>query len=85
MKYYKNVNGVDIELTPEEIVEFNTKKSESVADFNANNWKRTRKKAMPSTDDLINMLFESMDSGEIPKATAFYDAIKAVHLAHPKP
>lgn len=44
-----------------------------------------RKTDYPAIGEQLDMLYHAMDSGEIPKATDWYDAIKAVKDAHPKP
>lgn len=43
-----------------------------------------RKKEYPLLGDLLDMLWHSMDAGEIPKSSAFYNAISAVKIKYPK-
>lgn len=38
----------------------------------------------PKLEDQLDMLWHSMDTGQIPKATEFYTAIKAVKDKYPK-
>lgn len=51
----------------------------------ANEYKEKRKQAYPKMDELIELLFEAMDSGELPKANKFYQAIKKIRDDNPKP
>ena len=44
-----------------------------------------RKKEYPTIENQLDMLWHSMDSGEIPKSQAFYTTIKAVKDKYPKP
>jgi hypothetical protein len=43
-----------------------------------------RRTNYPRVTDQLDMLWHSMDTGEIAKSTAFYDAIKAVKDQYPK-
>jgi hypothetical protein len=43
-----------------------------------------RIKAYPKIDEQLDMLWHSMDSGEIPKATEWYNKIKEVKESIPK-
>lgn len=43
-----------------------------------------RKNEYPSVQAQLCALWDAMESGEIPKASAFYDAIKAVNDKYPK-
>lgn len=42
-----------------------------------------RQRAYPPIGEQLDMLFHAMDRGEIPKATAFYETIKAIKDAVP--
>ena len=42
-----------------------------------------RQRAYPPIGEQLDMLYHAMDRGEIPKATAFYETIKAVKEAAP--
>lgn len=48
----------------------------------ANDLKRAR--AYPKIGDQLDMLWHAMDTGQIPKAQQFYNALKAVKDKHPK-
>lgn len=48
-------------------------------------YKFERANGYPSIADQLDMLWHSMDSGEIPKSTAFYNAISAIKTQYPKP
>lgn len=43
-----------------------------------------RANAYPSIQNQLDMLWHAMDTGEIPKATAWYNSIKAVKDTYPK-
>ena len=43
-----------------------------------------RTNAYPSVTDQLDMLWHSMDAGEVPKAEPFYSSIKAVKDTYPK-
>lgn len=43
-----------------------------------------RRREYPAIGDQLDALWHSMNNGEIPKAAAFYDAIKAVKDKYPK-
>lgn len=42
-----------------------------------------RQRAYPPIGEQLDMLFHAMDRGEIPKATAFYETLKAIKEATP--
>ena len=50
-----------------------------------NLYKKKREKEYPSIEDQLDMLWHAMDSKEIPVCSAFYNAIKVVKDANPKP
>lgn len=50
----------------------------------ANQYQTQRRYEYPRIQDQLDMLWHSMDTGEIPKSTAFYDAIAAVKNRYPK-
>lgn len=86
---YKMVNGVQMEMSQSEIDEHNAKVAAAAAAEAAyiatEKYKDDRRKAYPAIGDQLDMLWHSMDTLEIPKSVAFYDALKAVKDAHPKP
>jgi hypothetical protein len=45
---------------------------------------RARKKAYPSVEEQLDMLWRAMDTGEVQKALEFYNAIKKIKDAVPK-
>ena len=47
--------------------------------------KNARNGAYPSIGDQLDMLWHAMDDGKLPKDNAFYEAVKAVKDANPKP
>jgi hypothetical protein len=48
-------------------------------------YKRDRMHEYPAIADQLDMLWHAMDTGALTKVDAFYDAIKAVKDANPKP
>ncbi len=44
-----------------------------------------RKRAYPPIGDQLDMLYHSMDTGEIPKSVEFFDALQLVKTTYPKP
>ena len=89
MALFKMIDGVNIEMTPEEeVVELARWKVDMAsreADLARNGHHYGRKAEMPSTYDLLQMLWGDMDSGKVAQAPAFYAAIKAVNDKYPKP
>jgi hypothetical protein len=55
------------------------------ADYENKEYQRVRARQYPSINDQLDMLWHAMDAGALPKVDSFYDAIKAVKLANPKP
>lgn len=53
--------------------------SQSISQFTA-----AANRVYPAITDQLDMLWHAMDSGEIPKANAWYNEIKAVKDANPK-
>jgi hypothetical protein len=47
-------------------------------------YQKLRNDAYPAVVTQLDMLWHSMDSGEIPKATQFYNTIKTIKDAYPK-
>ena len=47
-------------------------------------YKQLRRTSYPRIGDQLDMLWHAMDSGEVAKATGFYDAIKAIKDQYPK-
>lgn len=48
-------------------------------------YRELRADQYPELADQLDMLWHSMDSGQIPKAEPFYSALKAVKEQYPKP
>jgi hypothetical protein len=88
MANMKMVNGVVVPCTAQEESDI----AQRASDFQANQaayakvqYLIQRKDAYPSVQDQLLMLWSSMDSGEIPKSAAFYNAIAAVNKQYPAP
>jgi len=81
--------SIDVDLSPEEEASLKSDWEKSDAAQKEYREKKEylnlRKLAYPSIQDQFLMLWSSMDSGEIPKSKAFYEAIKAVNDKYPQP
>ena len=55
------------------------------AELAATQYMRDRAEAYPPVGDQLDILWHSMDIGEIAKSAEFYDAMKAVKDRYPKP
>jgi hypothetical protein len=89
MALTKVVDGIHIDLTPQEEADVRAKwaaEDKRVADDQAiNGHKYKRAPNYPHIHDQLDMLWHAMDSGEIPKAKDFYNAIAKVKTDYPKP
>lgn len=88
MGLHKIVNGVRIELTPEEEKAKRAKWKEEdrrrAEDVRVNGHKGKRGREYPSIADQLDMLWHGMQRNEIPKVTAFYDTIAKIKKKYPK-
>ena len=57
---------------------------DALATYLANAYQRARKPAYPEVGDQLDMLWHSMDTGEISKSKIFYDINKSVKDKYPK-
>ena len=83
----KNVNGIEIDMTANEIAEF--KLSQIEIDNNIviePEYKNQRRNAYPEIGDQLDMLWHSIDQDPQLKSKYFnfYEAIKAVKVKYPK-
>ena len=83
----KLVNGKLVELTSEEEAVIAAEEAEVKAEVAANGFKRARARTYPSIGDQLDMLFHAIeaDSDLKTKFADFYDEIKAIKDANPKP
>ena len=83
----KIVNGKLVELTTEEEAVIAAEEAEVKAEVAANGYKRARARTYPSIGDQLDMLFHAIeaDSDLKTKFADFYDEIKAIKDANPKP
>jgi hypothetical protein len=84
----KTVNGQEVPLTAQEEAEIVAKEAlwaQQQSDNKKVEYINKRITEYPSIQDQLNALWDAMDKGEIPKANAFYNSIKAVNDKHPKP
>ena len=83
------VNGVEVPVAADKEVEIKAEWAAydaTKADYDAKkSYLDKRKIAYPSVQDQLLALWSSMDTGEIPKSKAFYEAIKAVNDQYPAP
>lgn len=54
-------------------------------EYTVKEYQRIRATQYPSIANQLDMLWHAMDTGALPKVDSFYDAIKAVKDANPKP
>ena len=86
----KYVNGVLMDLTPEEEIQLeNDKKNHTSKDeiiVEQAPYKEQRRNAYPEIGDQLDMLWHSIDQNPKLKSEyfEFYEAIKAVKVKHPK-
>ena len=83
----KLINGKLVELTSEEEAVIAAEEAEVKAEVAANGYKRARARTYPSIGDQLDMLFHAIeaDSDLKTKFADFYDEIKAIKDANPKP
>ena len=87
MTRYKLVNGVKLAYTAEEETARDAAEAAAEADIAANGYKRVRQENYPSLPEQLDLLFHAIDA-DIDlktKLAGFYNAIKAVKDANPKP
>lgn len=80
-----NTKGETVTLTEEEEQALRNEWEQIETEKAAVEYKKKRELAYPKIGDQLDMLWHSMDTGEISKSVAFYDAIASVKAAHPKP
>ena len=77
-KLYKNIDGVSIELTPEEEEEIRAEWAVNKAERDAIEYQENRRGDYPSIQDQLDQIFhEGIDKWK--------ETIQAVKDAHPKP
>lgn len=84
-KPHKLVNGVQVELTDEEIQAIEAEWSFNEKKADKTRYVMDRIAAYPPIGEQLDMLFKAMDAGEMAKDNDFYRAIKAVKDRYPKP
>ena len=87
MTRYKLVNGVKLPYTAEEEAARDAAEAAAKADIAANGYKRVRQGKYPSLPEQLDLLWHSIDADADLKSkfSAFYNSIKAVKDANPKP
>jgi hypothetical protein len=82
---YENIVWTDPNTRKPSREEVEPLAAQFVADHQAAQYRRDRKKQYPSVNEQLDMLWHAMDDGALPRVDSFYDAIKAVKDANPKP
>ena len=87
MTRYKLVNGVKLPYTAEEETARDAAEAAAKADIAANGYKRVRQEKYPSLPEQLDLLWHAIDADTDLKSkfSAFYNSIKAVKDANPKP
>lgn len=83
----KNVNGIEIDMTAEEIAEFESQQIKIDNNIIIEPlYKNQRKHAYPEIGDQLDMLWHSIDQNPKLKSEYFdfYETIKAVKVKYPK-
>ena len=83
----KLVNGKLVELTSDEEAAIAAEETKVKAEIAANGYKRARARTYPEIGEQLDLLFHAIeaDSNLKTKFAGFYNAIKAVKDANPKP
>ena len=83
----KLVNGQLVELTSEEEAAIAAEETKVKAEIAANGYKRARARTYPEIGEQLDLLYHAIeaDSGLKTKLAGFYNAIKAIKDANPKP
>jgi len=86
MVLYKQVNGERVQLSEEEEAATRAEWAANEQEAADNAWLEGRLSEYPQIGDQLDMLWHSMDAGEIPgKGFEWYDSIKAIKDKYPKP
>jgi 4-hydroxyphenylpyruvate dioxygenase-like putative hemolysin len=85
---HKLVNGKRVEIPEEEAIVIQTEWDNTQAaqlEFEAlNGYKRKRQGEYPAVEEQLDMLWHAMDTGQLTKATDFYEAVKAIKDKYPR-
>lgn len=87
VQYSPSLSLSNVDLTANRPVsdeEFHKAAIEYEANKKANQYAVQRRKAYPRVTDQLDMIWHAMDGGLIPKAEAFFNAIKAIKDQFPK-
>ena len=82
---YKRVNGVRVRVSSEEEAVILEERRLATIEQSKRLYIRRRQEEYPNIRDQLDMLFKAMRSGEIPKATEWFDTIEQIKTNHPKP
>ena len=90
MTRFKNVNGINVQLTEAEETQRDIDEANAIAEQQAKpiikEYQTNRKNEYPEIGDQLDMLWHSIDQNPKLKSEyfEFYEAIKAVKVKHPK-
>jgi hypothetical protein len=82
---YDTLNWLDESTPPPTRAEVAAEVARLTDQWNNTEYQRVRAEQYPSISDQLDMLWHAMDVGALPRVDSFYDAIKAVKDANPKP
>ena len=84
---FKIVNGEKVLLTAEEISAIEAEEAAFLADQAANGYKSARARSYPAFGEQLDLLWHAIDADADLKVklSGFYDVIKKVKEANPKP
>jgi len=87
MTRYKLINGERVAFTAEEETARDAEETAAAADKAANSYKTARLDSYPAIGEQLDLLFHAIDADADLKVklAGFYNAIKAVKDANPKP
>ena len=86
MTLYKNVNGIRVEMSPEEETKTRGEWEANKAAQEAKAWLEGRKRDYPQIVDQLDMLWHELQAnGHISADGEWYKAIEAVKNKYPKP
>ena len=84
MALHKIINGLKVVCTDEEEAEIRARWKANDADVKKTTYVTDRKGEYPSIADQLDMLWHSMDDGQMPRIEPFYSTIADVKKKYPK-
>jgi hypothetical protein len=84
MTLHKIINGLKVVCTDEEEAEIRARWKANDAEVKKTAYVTNRKDEYPSIADQLDMLWHSMDDGQMPRIEPFYSTIADVKKKYPK-